>query len=373
MIFQQALRRELAYTAGAVFLVMLTFMLTSLVIRILGMAANGKASPNDVLILIGLATIGYLSILLSATLFISTLIVLTRWYKDSEMVVWFSAGISLRDLVKPVLQFAAPFIVLALLLGMFAWPWANQQSALFRDRFEQRGVLSMIAAGRFIEPSNANYVLFIEGIDGDMKYARNVFVANAEANKVGVALAHQGTFETMPNGDRLVVMENGRRYAGTPGQVDYRIVEFERYAVKVDNKPPESQNAQPPKSRDTIDLLRDPTRENLGELLWRISLPILAFNFVMIAIPLAYVNPRLGRYTPLVFAVLIYLTYSNMINLAQSWVRSGSIPFWLAWWPIHLVVFLAALLMFRYRQNRSLGGWRAVFGRRPAPAKGGTA
>ncbi|MDK3021918.1 LPS export ABC transporter permease LptF [Cupriavidus taiwanensis] len=376
MILQQALRRELAYTAGAVFLVMLTFMLTSLVIRILGMAANGKASPNDVLMLIGLATIGYLSILLSATLFISTLIVLTRWYKDSEMVVWFSAGISLRDLVKPVLQFAAPFIVLALLLGMFAWPWANQQSALFRDRFEQRGVMSMIAAGRFIEPAKANYVLFIEGIDADMKHARNVFVANAEADKIGVALAHQGQFETMPNGDRLVVMENGRRYSGTPGQIDYRIVEFERYAVKVDNKPPESEAKLPPKSRDTIDLIRNPTRENLGELIWRISLPILAFNFVMIAIPLAYVNPRLGRYTPLVFAVLIYLTYSNLINLTQSWVRNGSMPFWLAWWPIHLAVFLGALLLFRYRQNRSLGGWRAVFGLRrrdAAAATGGRA
>ncbi|SOY49235.1 putative permease, YjgP/YjgQ family [Cupriavidus taiwanensis] len=376
MILQQALRRELAYTAGAVFLVMLTFMLTSLVIRILGMAANGKASPNDVLMLIGLATIGYLSILLSATLFISTLIVLTRWYKDSEMVVWFSAGISLRDLVKPVLQFAAPFIVLALLLGLFAWPWANQQSALFRDRFEQRGVMSMIAAGRFIEPAKANYVLFIEGIDADMKHARNVFVANAEADKIGVALAHQGQFETMPNGDRLVVMENGRRYSGTPGQIDYRIVEFERYAVKVDNKPPESESQLPPKSRDTIDLIRNPTRENLGELVWRISLPILAFNFVMIAIPLAYVNPRLGRYTPLVFAVLIYLTYSNLINLSQSWVRNGSIPFWLAWWPIHLAVFVGALLLFRYRQNRSLGGWRAVFGLRKrdaAAAAGGRA
>lgn len=372
MIFQQALRRELAYTAGAVFLVMLTFMLTSLVIRILGLAANGKASPNDVLILIGLATIGYLSILLSATLFISTLIVLTRWYKDSEMVVWFSAGLSLRDLVKPVLQFAAPFIVLALLLGMFAWPWANQQSAEFRDRFEQRGVLSMIAAGRFIEPSNANYVLFIEGIDADLKYARNVFVANAEANKIGVALARQGQFQTTPNGDRLVVMENGRRYAGTPGQLDYRIVEFDRYAVKVDNKPAETDASLPTKSRPTLDLLRNRTPENLGELLWRISLPILAFNFVMIAVPLAYVNPRLGRYTPLVFAVLIYLTYSNLINLSQSWVRTGALPFSLAWWPIHLIVFLGAIVLFRYRQNRSLGGWRAVFGLRRV-AKGGQA
>ena len=368
MIFQQALRRELAYTAGAVFLVMLTFMLTSLVIRILGMAANGQASPNDVLMLIGLATIGYLSILLSATLFISTLIVLTRWYKDSEMVVWFSAGISLRDLVKPVLQFAAPFIIMSLLLGMFAWPWANQQSALFRDRFEQRGVLSMIAAGRFIEPAKGNYVLFIEGIDADMKHARNVFVANAEADKIGVALAHQGQFQTMPNGDRMVVKENGRRYAGTPGKIDYRIVEFDQYAVKVDNKPPESDANLPTKSRDTIDLLRNRTNENLGELLWRLSLPLLAFNFVLIAIPLAYVNPRLGRYTPLVFAVLIYLTYSNVINLSQAWVRSGSIPFALAWWPFHLIALLGAVMLFRYRQNRSLGGWRAVFG---LPRKGG--
>ncbi|MFJ1254544.1 LPS export ABC transporter permease LptF [Cupriavidus sp. CuC1] len=368
MIFQQALRRELAYTAGAVFLVMLTFMLTSLVIRILGMAANGQASPNDVLMLIGLATIGYLSILLSATLFISTLIVLTRWYKDSEMVVWFSAGISLRDLVKPVLQFATPFIIMSLLLGMFAWPWANQQSALFRDRFEQRGVLSMIAAGRFIEPAKGNYVLFIEGIDADMKHARNVFVANAEADKIGVALAHQGQFQTMPNGDRMVVMENGRRYAGTPGKIDYRIIEFDQYAVKVDNKPPETEANLPTKSRDTIDLLRSPTNENLGELLWRLSLPLLALNFVLIAIPLAYVNPRLGRYTPLVFAVLIYLTYSNVINLSQAWVRSGSIPFSMAWWPFHLIALLGAVLLFRYRQNRSLGGWRAVFG---LPRKGG--
>ena len=64
MIFEQALRRELSFTAGAVFLVLLTFMLTTLVIRILGMAANGEANPNDVLLLIGLATLGYLAILL---------------------------------------------------------------------------------------------------------------------------------------------------------------------------------------------------------------------------------------------------------------------------------------------------------------------
>jgi lipopolysaccharide export system permease protein len=363
MIFEKALRRELSYTAGAVFLVLLTFMLTSLVIRILGMAANGTASPNDVLMLIGLATLGYLAILLCATLFISTLIVLTRWYKDSEMVVWFAAGVSLRDFVKPVMKFALPFIILVALLGTFGWPWANQQSALFRDRFQQRDLISMVAAGRFIEPSRANYVLFIEGIDSDMKNVTNVFVANAARDKIGVAFAREGHFETTSEGERFIVLDKGRRYEGEPGKINYRIVEFERYGVKMQDKPQEIDTSLPAKSRPTIELLRTPTRENLAELIWRIGLPLLAFNFVLIAIPLAYVNPRLGRYTPLIFAVLVYLTYSNLLNIAQGWVRSGNLTFGLAWWPIHLLALLCALALFRFRLNRT-GGWRRMFGLR---------
>lgn len=78
MILEQALRREPSPTADAVFLVLLTLMLTILVIRILNMAVDGKASPNDVLPLIGLAMLDYLAILLCAMLFISMLLVLTR-------------------------------------------------------------------------------------------------------------------------------------------------------------------------------------------------------------------------------------------------------------------------------------------------------
>ena len=371
MIFEQALRRELSFTAGAVFLVLLTFMLTTLVIRILGMAANGEANPNDVLLLIGLATLGYLAILLCATLFISVLLVLTRWYKDSEMVVWFTSGISLADFIRPVLRFSLPLIVLVALLALFGWPWANQQSALFRDRFEQRDVLSMISVGRFIEPAHGNYVLFIEGVDNGMKHARNLFVANAEQDKIGVAMAKTGEFKTMPNGDRFVVLDKGRRYEGTPGKLDYRIVEFDKYGVKVANKPPQADANLPTKSRSTKDLLANPTPENLGELIWRIGLPLLALNFVLIAIPLAYVNPRLGRYTPMIFAVLIYLTYSNLLNLSQAWVSQGKMNVFMAWWPIHLVAFICAVLLFRFRHYSAAGlkGISALLGFAPRSAQ----
>jgi len=117
MIFERSLQRELAYTAGAVFMVLLTLVLTTMMIRIVGFAASGEIDPRDVLVLIGLTVIGYLAIMLVATLFVSILFVLTRWYRDSEMVVWLASGVSLTQFIKPVGVFATPIIILIMLFA----------------------------------------------------------------------------------------------------------------------------------------------------------------------------------------------------------------------------------------------------------------
>ncbi|MCZ7153816.1 MAPEG family protein, partial [Salmonella enterica] len=62
----------------------------------------------------------------------------------------------------------------------------------------------------------------------------------------------------------------------------------------------------------------------------------------------------------LVFAVLIYLTYSNLINLSQAWVRSGSLPFGLAWWPFHLLAFLGAPAMLIHAVGGMLFAGRVI-------------
>ena len=112
MIFERSLQRELAYTAGAVFMVLLTIMLTTMMIRIVGFAASGQIYPRDVLVLIGLTVIGYMAVMLIVTLFVSILFVLTRWYKDSEMVVWHASGVSLMRLIKPIGVFSTPIMLM---------------------------------------------------------------------------------------------------------------------------------------------------------------------------------------------------------------------------------------------------------------------
>src|ERR1700710_2769959 len=151
MIFERSLQRELAYTAGAVFMVLLTIMLTTMMIRIVGFAASGQVDPRDVVVLIGLTVIGYIAVMLIVTLFVSILFVLTRWYRDSEMVVWFASGVSHTRLIKPIAKFAAPLIVLIIFFAFVGWPWSNEQSKLVRERFAQRDEVSLLAPGQFRE------------------------------------------------------------------------------------------------------------------------------------------------------------------------------------------------------------------------------
>jgi lipopolysaccharide export system permease protein len=84
----------------------------------------------------------------------------------------------------------------------------------------------------------------------------------------------------------------------------------------------------------------------------------MALGLVFIAIPLAYVNPRLGNYTAMFYAVLIYLIYSNLLNLAQNFVSQNRFDFFVAIWPIHLLALLIAAVLIRNRINPSLKWWQ---------------
>ena len=360
MIFERSLQRELAYTAGAVFMVLLTIMLTTMMIRIVGYAASGEIDPRDVLVLIGLTVIGYLAVMLVVTLFVSILFVLTRWYRDSEMVVWLASGVSLTRLIKPIGVFATPIILLIAFFAFVGWPWSNQQSKMIKARFQQRDEISLLAPGQFRESASNHRVFFIEKMSPDQSKVQNVFVTSTENGKVNVVVSHTGHTETK-DGDRFVVLEDGRRYDGTPGQPNFKIMEFERYGVKITSKP--VTNVQTTNSTPTPDLLRNPTRDNLAEFAWRAGLPLIAINLMVLGIPLSYQNPRRSRTINLVMAVLIYLTYSNLLNVVQAQIEQGKMSFGVGLVGLHaLVAAIVAFIFWLRVRNRPLFT-RALFGR----------
>ncbi|MFC0131647.1 LPS export ABC transporter permease LptF [Massilia eurypsychrophila] len=351
MIFQRALRRELASSAGATFTVLFSILVTWTLISILGKAAGGKVASGDVIALIVFAVLNYLPTILILTSFISVLMVVTRSYRDSEMVVWFASGQSLMRWVYPVLTFGLPLVVLTAALSLFATPWAKMKSTEFVERFEKREDLKKVSPGQFKESTGSNRVFFVEGAAAGSNAVQNVFVNTIEKDGNTVVVAKEGVIESDGKGGQFLVLKNGRRYQGVPGQADFQSMEFERYSMRVTTKVPVLGQNVPFGSMSTAALLVEPNRYMLAELLWRIASPIMCVLLMLLAIPLGFVNPRAGSSVNLMLAMLIFITYSNLIKVSEASVAQGKASFSAAWWPLHLLVALSVLALFAWRLN----------------------
>lgn len=352
MIFQRALRRELTSTAGAVFTTLFTITLTVMLIKILGQAAGGQVASQDVIALIGFQSLNYMPVILILTGFISVLLVMTRSYQDSEIVVWFSSGLSLTRWVRPVLLFGGPIIVLVGLLSFIVTPWANQQSSAYRERFEKREDIARVSPGKFQESAAANRIFFVEGISGDASKVKNVFVNTVNSDgRNSVVVAKEGETVVDPDGEKFVVMSKGRRYDGTPSLPEFQIVDFERYGLLIGNQSQSSAGERSARAMQMNELLTKNDGFARGELLWRIALPLMALLLMLLAIPLSFVNPRAGRSLGLLVALLLFVVYSNTVSVFQASVAQGRTSFLMAWWPVHVIVALLVVGMFLLRLN----------------------
>jgi lipopolysaccharide export system permease protein len=351
VIFHRALLREFAGLAGAVFMTLFAISLTTRLIRLLGDAAGGKIPSDAVVAFLGFFALGTLPVLLSLTMFIAVLLTLTRNWRDSEMVIWFTAGQPLTAWLKPVMLFALPQFAVILVLSLFISPWAAQMGEAYGNRVAARDDVTRVEPGVFGETGNKERVFFVESASEDSSTVQNVFVSSVQQQRSGVSMSRGGRTEVAQNGDRFIVLENGRRYEGTPGDAEYRVTQFDSYAARIETK--EGTEPTPTnKTLPTLALVANPTNQNLGEILWRIGVPISALVLVMLAIPMSFVNPRAGRSANLLFALFTYIVYSNLLSVSQARVAQGRLDFGVGWWIVH--AGMIALLVFMFARRMQL-------------------
>jgi len=358
MIFRRAIVAELTSMASAVFTVLFSIIFSVGFVRILGQAAGGHVDNAALIELVALTALTWLPVVLTLTLYIAVLMTLSRAYRDSEMVVWFTTGQSLLAWVGPVLRFAWPIVVAIGLLAAFVSPWSQAQIEESRDRFSRRDDVSRVAPGRFIESGAADRVFFVESVDFNNGEVKNVFVSAKNKGRETLVVAENGVIEVAPNGDRFIVLRQGRRYEGVPGQLEYRTLEFDRYALRIESRPDRPIGERRAKTLPTFKLVTQPTPSNLGELLWRISAPIMALMVTLLAIPLSYSNPRVGRSINLIIAVLSFAIYVNVLNTVQAYVSQERLSFGIGVWVLHAAVFGLVVMMFSRRLFAH--GWRPL-------------
>ena len=358
MIFRRALLREFGNLALAVFATLFAITLTTQLVRLLGQAAIGDVLSEGVVALLAFSALNYLPVLLSLTLFITVLMTLSRSYRESEMVIWFGSGLSLLAWVRPVLLFASPLVALVALLSLFLSPWAIGKAEEYRRQMDLRDQASRVAPGVFREAAGADRVFFVEEIAGDQTNVQNVFIAQMQQGRLGITVSRRGYRESAENGDRFVVLLDGRRYEGIPGDLDFKVMDFQRYAMKVETRETPAEQAST-KAMSTFALLQARGNPGLAELVWRLGLPISAMILALLAIPLSFVNPRASRSVNLLFALLTYMVYANLLSIVQAWVSQGRLAFTTGWWAVHAgMLGVLALLFYRRLRVGSLLGRR---------------
>ena len=367
MLFQSSIRRELARSFGATFVVLITIVLTIVLIRTLGQASRGVLNPQDVMLFMAYAALGRLPTILTLSLFIAMVGTLSRMYRDSEMVVWLTSGRSLFSFVAPLFRFAWPVLLIIALTSLFIWPWTNQQTRDMQERYAGRSDIDRIAPGQFQESSGGSRVFFIDRdarnsvTPNDQKASNNVFIAANEKGKSSITTARSGRIDTA-GGKQVLVLENGQRLENENGKASLKISNFEEYGSTVGNTSQQNSEAGDAKLLSVPVLAKSPSRANLSELAWRLGLALAAVNFVVLAVALANVNPRGGQSGNLIFVLLTFVVYYNLVNLGQSWIFSGAISFGGLLVLLHGGVLLLGLLWLAKRNaNWTL---RAAFRRR---------
>ena len=369
MLFHSSIRKELARSFGATLIVLATVVMTMTLIRTLGQASRGSFNPSDVMLVMGYTVLAYMPTILTMSLFIAIIGTLSRMYKDSEMVIWFTSGRGLATLTGPLFRFVWPILLVISALALLVLPWSNQQIENMKDQYEKRGDIDRIEPGQFQESAGGKRVFFVDKDASGKQFGSNVFIATSEFGKENITSARSGRIQNSEQG-KFLLLSNGQRLEMVVDKTDLKISEFEEYAVKIGSDPINLADYVQVNTLPTKELLNKLTRTNLAELSWRIGLIFAAINFVIIGIAVSSVNPRVGRSANLVFSLFAFVLYYNLLNLGQSWIISGKFTFLGFFLTLHGGAFAFGIFWLAKGHNNWHWGSRPRLGAAPSPTHG---
>lgn len=351
---------------------LLTVVLTMVLIRILGQATKGAFAPADVGLILSYTVIGQLPILLALALFVSVVTVLSRLWRDSEMVVWQASGARQFSFVKPLLRMAWPVLAVVALSTLVARPWAQNQTQILKYRFEKRSDMARVSPGKFQTSSDGKRVFFIDSHSDGQQTGKNVFMVLTDKGVESVVTAREGQIK-IEDGQRFLVLSQGERTQTNLATGAKTLSRFETARILVGEVVDPQKLAPDMRALSTPGLLLLPQAEAKGELVWRLGLIWAAFNMVLAGLSLAAGNTRRNSSWNLVYALLVFVVYFNLLSLSQSWVARGKLGWLEALLLVHGTLSLAALAVVWWRD----GGWvrSPALPGHPGPAAphGGTA
>jgi len=344
--------RELVLTFVSVLGVLLIIYVSVTLTRLLSQADSGLLTQAEIGDLTFLKSVIALEVLMPIALFVAVILCFGRLHQESEFHAFGAAGVGEMRLLRPVLVAALGLSMVVWVLSNHLRPFCWNSIYLIKHAAEHSAELERITAGDF-HTFGEQRTVFIESTSEDRTDLRGVFVHRADGEGLQIISAPRGQFEPyVDQAHHRLTLEQAHVYrqatAGTrlSGQ-------FKRLTLLLKA------------NTDTLPHLKNKALDNAAlealadsvasaERQWRRLTSISAVLLALAAIPLARSSPRQSRYVQLLFALLAYAVYYNLLGLARNAVEQGDATSML-WAPATLALVVA--LLFGWPALRR-GSWR---------------
>jgi len=405
VILRRYMTQQVASTTALVLGFLVVMMLGGRLIRYFGIAAEGRLDISLLFTIIGYNLPYFLELILPLAFFIALMLVFGRLYVDQEMAVINASGVSRGRLARLMTPLILALFVGEAALSIVGKPWGVRSSEAVWQQQALTSAFDLIRPNEFI--SSGNYHLYVGSLSDDKKKLQDVILIQSEPtpkgnigksadinNTIDQETAEQMGISDMPkniiNSDAKNISKDtitlakraeqvntgnsgvtqldlfqGRRYEVGAGSLKYNQVAFDRYRITL------NESSQDVITEDNIEtqaigpLWRAATgdaqtstnnalRAAQGELGYRLALPWLMIIAPMLAVPLAQVRPRQGRWLRLFPSILLFVSCALGIISLKNAVSKGSVSVWAYAWLVLGFMALALYLNWGSRVQHRL-------------------
>jgi lipopolysaccharide export system permease protein len=281
---------------------------------------------------------------------LAVLLAFGRLSADNEITVMKAGGISLVQLMPPVLVCSIVAGLLTLGASMWGVPWGNSAFKLLSFEVLKQNVAVTIREKVFWDDI-PGIVLYTEHYDEERHILKGVIIHDGRDPRRPLTIfASSGNIGCTPNQqDICLVLQNGSIHAmGKSGE--YQMVRFAEYVMTMANPGTNGAFGRNEQDMGIGELRREIAKPGLApaqrlkmqaELHGRYAFPFATLVFAVVAMPLGIQNRRSGKSAGFSTSIAILLAYYILLSLLRTLAEKGTLPPGLAMW-LPNVIFLAA-------------------------------
>lgn len=287
-----------------------------------------------------------------------------RLSSDSEILALKASGISIYQILPPVLIVAALIAILTSYVSIKLIPLSGVAMKQLSYQLLTEKISEGIKEHVFTE-ALGDVVVYVDKIDKVTGEWSDVWVSDMRGvNNPIITMASSGTMSTSPENMMVsITLRQGSLHK--PGNDNAQIIQFNRYRINIPLKPPKIDGYRSKRNFLTMtELLQEAQsiqeqsetkRKFLIEFHKRLVLPVGCLMISLIGLPLG-LQARSGKKAVGIQAgLVIFVLYYVLFTFGKALAEKGTLPVWAAMWAPNFLFFgLAIFWVIRVANEKPL-------------------